>query len=61
MILINGRIITQDIERPYIENGSIVIKGEKIVDLGNTEDMIKKYPHEEIEDVKGKVPKIKFI
>ncbi|VEH38046.1 putative chlorohydrolase/aminohydrolase [Fusobacterium varium] len=41
MILINGRIITQDIERPYIENGSIVIKGERIVDLGNTEDMIK--------------------
>ena len=55
MILINGRIITQDIERPYIENGSIVIKGERIVDLGNTEDMIKKYPEEEIEDVNGKV------
>ena len=55
MILINGRIITQDIERPYIENGSIVIRGEKIVDLGNTEDMMKKYPTEEIEDVKGKI------
>ncbi|WP_462427507.1 putative aminohydrolase SsnA [Fusobacterium varium] len=55
MILINGRIITQDIERPYIENGSIVIKGEKIIDLGNTEDMIKKYPDEKIEDVDRKV------
>ena len=41
MILTNGRIITQDKENPYIENGAVVINEEKIVDLGEVGEILK--------------------
>ncbi|MCF2625673.1 putative aminohydrolase SsnA [Fusobacterium perfoetens] len=55
MILTNGRVITQDQNNPYIENGAVVIKKEKIVAIGNTEEILKKYPDEEIIDVENKI------
>lgn len=55
MILKNGRVITQDKDRPYIENGAIVIKGNKIVDVDTTEKILGKYSNDEVVDVDGKV------
>jgi len=56
LILTNGRIITHDAENPYIENGAVVIKKDKIVDLGPTEEIMKKYSDEKtVIDAENKV------
>lgn len=51
----NGRLITQNNEKPFIENGAVVIEEGKILDYGNTEDILKKYSNEEYIDAEGKV------
>lgn len=55
MILINGRVITQDKENPYIENGSVVISGNKITAVGSTDELLKKYPDEQVIDAERKI------
>ena len=55
MILINGRIITQDKNNPYIENGAVVIEKEEIIAIGTTEEIMKKYIDNEIIDVENKI------
>lgn len=55
MILKNGRVITQDKNRPYFENGAVVINGNKIIDVDTTENILEKYSDEEIIDVAGQV------
>jgi imidazolonepropionase len=37
-----------------IENGAVLVRGEKIVDTGTTSDLIKKYPAEDLLDANGK-------
>ena len=55
MILTNGRVITQDKNNPYIENGAVVIKKEKIIAVGKAEETLKNYSDDEIIDVENKV------
>lgn len=55
MILKNGRVITQDKDRPYIEDGAVVIEGNKIVAVDTTENILAKYKDEDTIDVDGKV------
>lgn len=55
MILKNGRVITQDKDRPYIEDGAVVIEGNKIIAVDTTENILAKYKEEDIIDVDGKV------
>lgn len=55
MILGNGRLITNDKAGTFIEKGALLIKGNLIEDIGNFEDVKRKYPDEEIIDVKGRV------
>lgn len=55
MILKNGRIITQDKNRPYIENGAVVIKNNKIVAVDTTENILNRYCDEKIIDVDGQI------
>ena len=55
MILKNGRGITQDKDRPYIEDGAVVIEGNKIIAVDTTENILAKYKEEDIIDVDGKV------
>ena len=50
MILTNGRVITQDKNNPYIENGAVVIKKEKIIAVGKAEEILKNYSDDEIID-----------
>lgn len=54
MIIGNGKIITNNKELPYIENGAILIQGDEIVDYGNCEEIKQKYPQEEFYDVKNR-------
>ena len=55
MILKNGRVITQDKDRPSIEDGAVVIEGNKIIAVDTTENILAKYKEEDIIDVDGKV------
>lgn len=61
MILKNGRVITQDKDRPYIEDGAVVIEGNKIIAVDTTENILAKYKEEDIIDVDGKVIMTGFI
>lgn len=55
MILGNGVVITLDKNNPIIQSGAILIKNGKIEDVGESETILKKYPDEIFEDVKGQV------
>ena len=55
MILIgNGKVFTRDDEKPYIENGAVLIDGNVIKEIGKTEDLKAKYPQAEYKDAKGR-------
>ncbi|MBC2854978.1 putative aminohydrolase SsnA [Cetobacterium sp. 2A] len=54
-ILGNGRIITQDSANPYIENGAIAIKNDKILEISSLGELEKKYPDFEFIDAQNKV------
>ncbi|AWK49900.1 putative aminohydrolase SsnA [Clostridium beijerinckii] len=51
----NGRLITQNKEKPFIENGALIVSDGKIIDYGNTSDILDKYGDVEYIDAKGKV------
>ncbi|SHI73843.1 putative selenium metabolism protein SsnA [Clostridium cavendishii DSM 21758] len=54
-IIGNGRLITQNKKNPFIENGALVIKDGKILDYGNTSDILGKYQNAEYIDASKKV------
>ena len=53
LILGNGRVITRDAERPFIENGAIAVDGTIICKVGGSEEIRKEYPDAEYIDAKG--------
>ncbi|MBS4535233.1 putative aminohydrolase SsnA [Clostridium sp. D2Q-14] len=55
LIVGNGRLITRDSKNLYMEDGSVVIEGNKILEIGSTENIKKKYSTEEYIDANGKV------
>ncbi|AOR22752.1 putative aminohydrolase SsnA [Clostridium taeniosporum] len=56
MLLVgNGRVITQDNEKPYLENGCIAMKDNMIIEVGNTDELKTKYKDYEFIDAKDKV------
>jgi 5-methylthioadenosine/S-adenosylhomocysteine deaminase len=55
MILIkNGYVITMDDYRTVYTNGGVVIDGQKIIEVGKSEDLEKKYPYTQIINARGK-------
>ncbi len=62
MILIgNGHVFTRDEKKPFIHNGAVLIDGQLIKEIGNTEDLKKKYPQAEYKDAKGRLVMPGFI
>ncbi|MDY2987463.1 MAG: putative aminohydrolase SsnA, partial [Peptoniphilus sp.] len=55
MIIGNGKLITNDAENNFYDNGAVLVRGNIIEEVGNFEDLKKAYPEEEIIDVKGNV------
>ena len=56
MLLIgNGRVITQDNKKPYLENGCIAIKDNIILEVGNTQDLKEKYKAYEFIDAEANI------
>ncbi len=62
MILIgNGKVFTRNDKNPYIENGAVAIEGNKIKEIGKTEDLKKKYPDYKYIDAKNRLVMPGFI
>ncbi|MCD6483547.1 MAG: amidohydrolase [Candidatus Odinarchaeota archaeon] len=55
LLIKNGYVITVDEKRRIIKNGAVAIDGNKIVDVGKTDDLIKKYKADEVIDAKDKI------
>lgn len=55
MIIGNGRVITNDLENTYIENGAVLIEGDTILEVGDFETLKAAYPDQEVFDVKGRL------
>lgn len=55
MLFINGTIVTVDSERNIIEDGALMVQGDRIKDIGKTPHLKEKYPSEEQYDLRGKV------
>jgi len=56
MILIgNGKLITRDDSLPFIDDGALIIKDKKIIDVGKTQDLKSKYHDYQYIDAKGKI------
>ena len=53
LVLGNGRVITRDAPRPFIEDGAVAIEGTKIFRVGRTQDIRQAFPGAEYIDAKG--------
>ncbi len=57
----NGRMITRDGARPYLESGAVALDGSVIRQVGTTEEIRGAYPEAEFIDAKGGVIMPAFI
>ena len=55
LLLGNGRVLTRDPERPFLENGCVAMQGGTIVELDATETLRARYPDAEFVDAHGGV------
>lgn len=56
MLLIgNGRVFTRDSAHPYLKSGAVVTDGNVIKEVGDYEDMKKKYPDADFVDAHGQL------
>lgn len=55
VLISNGTIVTMDNERKIYNDGSIAIEKDRIIDIGNNEELIKKYKADRIIDAKGRL------
>lgn len=62
MILIgNGKLITRDKARPYLENGGVLVEGRNILQVGDYPSLKAAYPNARFVDAKGGVIMPAFI
>ena len=62
MILIgNGKLITRDSGRPFIENGGVLVDGKLIAEAGESDVLREKYPGAEYIDARGRLVMPGFI
>ena len=54
-IIGNGKLITQDDQSPYIEDGAVAVEGQLIVAVGTTQALKENYPEASFYDAKGRV------
>jgi len=43
LLIVNGILITVDPDRRVIENGSVVVQGNRIIDLGRSKDILARH------------------
>jgi len=54
LIVANGVVLTIDPERRILDDGAVVIEGDRIIDVGFTEDILKRHQAPEIIDARQK-------
>ena len=52
-IIYNGTVITRDSSDTIIHDGAVAYRGNEITDVGNSADLLRKYPDAELTDAKG--------
>jgi len=57
----NGKVVTRDLNNPFIENGGILVDGNLIKDVGETAALKAAYPEAEFIDAKGRLVMPGFI
>ena len=55
MLYIKATIITVNLKREIIQDGAILVQGNKIADIGPTESLVKKYSNEPTTDLEGRI------
>jgi putative selenium metabolism protein SsnA len=55
MLITNGTVITLGPENRVVENGALYIEGDRIIEVGATKDLAKRYPAAERLDAGGKL------
>ncbi|MGB7068848.1 MAG: amidohydrolase [Pyrinomonadaceae bacterium] len=55
LLIVGGTVVTMDAERRMIENGAVAIKGDEIVAVGRTDEIVKKYRGRQTINAAGKV------
>ncbi|MBQ4128385.1 MAG: putative aminohydrolase SsnA [Ruminococcus sp.] len=60
-LLANGKVITRDLECPYIADGGVLIDNNVIKEIGTTKKLLEKYPDAQFVDAKGNVIMPAFI
>lgn len=56
MLLVgNGKVITRDVKKPYLDGGCVAVKDNFIVEVGPTPELMAKYPGAELIDAGGRV------
>ena len=61
LIIGNGRMVTRDANKPYLEDGAVAIDGQVISKIGTTAELKKLFPQAEFVDAKGGVIMPAFI
>jgi putative selenium metabolism protein SsnA len=55
MLITNSTVMTFGKAKQVISDGAILIRGERIIDVGSTEELVAKYPEERVLDARGKL------
>lgn len=56
MLLVgNGKVITREVKQPYLADGCVAVKGNVIVEVGLTSELVQKYPQAGFVDAGGRV------
>ena len=55
LIIGNGVVVTCDSGSQVIEDGAVAIAGDRVADVGPTQDLKQKYPGAKFEDVGGRL------
>ncbi|MCP1102400.1 putative selenium metabolism protein SsnA [Aequitasia blattaphilus] len=61
LVIGNGRMITRDLENPFVEDGAVAVEGNTILKTGVTKEIKELYPEAEFIDAKGGVIMPAFI
>lgn len=55
MLYLHATIVTVNPDRDVIIDGAILVKGDKIADIGKAEALMEKYPDEDKVDLTGRI------
>lgn len=61
LVIGNGRLVTRDVENPFIENGAVAMEGNTIKKVGTLDEIRKEFPEADYVDAKGGVIMPAFI